>query len=452
MSLMKIYERMPSHIQNIAVSLYGYKREQRRYGGAFKGKLQLFLKHEMADERYISNYQKEELLELFNWADKSDHYHSLFAELGIDLEQNPMKTLETIPILSKQELRDNENSFHTLRKKGDQLFHTSGSTGTPLNVIMNIDDFRTRMAILERMKLRFGVNHNTRHISFVGKKITSRNSKTFWRINKPGHQMVMSVYDLSDDNADAYIKTITAYNPEMIEGYPSAITVVAKWFINNKQSLKLKCVLVTAETLSDEQKYVIESAFNCPVVNYYGSTEGAPMITPCEYGSLHVEYESGIIEFLDEKDNIASEGTLGRMIVTSFLSKSMPLIRYDIGDMAIVGNNKCKCGRCTQTVQAIIGRCDDVFKTTEKGYVGRLSTSLKLLPSHVRRAQIQQISIDEFVLLLESDTELSSYDEKVIREDLYDKLGKVDIEFKYTDRIPIGPNGKFRSQVSMIGQ
>lgn len=443
---------MPPLIQNIAISIYGFKRELKRYGGNFPNELKRIKNQEYANAEYIHNYQKEELRKLLFAADKSEHYHLIFDRMKINLTDNPYDILKKMPILSKQELRGNEQLFQTGRSKGDMVVHTSGSTGTPLTVRMNIEDFRLRMAMLERMKLRYGIDHRSRHISFVGKKITSNNSKSFWRYNRAGHQMVMSVYNLSEENANAYIKAIKAFQPEMIEGYPSAISIVAKWIIDRKDSIPLKCVLVTAETLSDEQKAVMEEAFCCPIVNYYGSTEGAPMITPCECGNLHVDYESGIIEFLDDNNLPVPEGHPAKMIVTCFTTKRTPLIRYDIGDMAIVGSNKCKCGRQTRTVKMIIGRCDDVFSTPEKGYVGRLSTTLKLLPSFVRKAQIRQIALTRFVLILESSQELSKEQKDVLIHDMLDKLGHVEVEIKYTDQIPTGANGKFRSQISLIGR
>ena len=100
--------------------------------------------------------------------------------------------------------------------------------------------------------------------------------------------------------------------------------------------------------------------------------------------------------------------------------------------------------RCAE----IIGRTDDVFATPEKGYVGRLSTSLKLLPSTVRRAQIHQYEPTRFVLILETETPLKDEQRAVVLNDLHDKLGNVDIEIQYMQQIPSSKNGKFRSQIN----
>jgi hypothetical protein len=89
-----------------------------------------------------------------------------------------------------------------------------------------------------------------------------------------------------------------------------------------------------------------------------------------------------------------------------------------------------------------------VLITPEKGAVGRLSTSFKLLPPVIRRAQIRQMAPDRFDLLLEADSgDIQPGLIDPVLSDLEDKLGKVNITVKYVKEIPAGANGKFRSQI-----
>jgi phenylacetate-CoA ligase len=136
------------------------------------------------------------------------------------------------------------------------------------------------------------------------------------------------------------------------------------------------------------------------------------------------------------------------MVVTCFLTKSTPLIRYKIEDMAVYSDTKCECGRSSIVIDEILGRLDDVLITPEKGAVGRLSTSFKLLPPVIRRAQIRQMAPDRFDLLLEADSgDIQPGLIDPVLSDLEDKLGKVNITVKYVKEIPAGANGKFRSQI-----
>lgn len=451
MKLTLIYDKLPFFLQNIAVSAYGLVREHRRFGGDYMQQLKQVQKTEFCTREEVHIYQTIKLNELFDAAETSRYYGSLLKSIRLQTS-DPFEVLAKLPVLEKDMLRGHEDDFHTRESRKSLILHTSGSTGTPLNIKMSKSDFRLRMALLERQKLRYGVGRRSRHLTFVGKKITSIYGKSFWRYNIFGNQLVMSVYDLSEANKEKYLSKIRKYNPEVVEGYPSALTLIATWLKGKNQYLGVKCVFATAETLSAEQKSVIEDGFGCPVVNYYGSTEGATMITQCEQGNLHVDDESGIIEFVNKDGKPAKAGEVSTMLITSFTTKATPLIRYNIGDLAVISPEQCSCGRCGTVVSEIIGRIDDVFITPEKGYVGRMSTALKLLPSTVRGAQIHQYAPTRFVLLLETQVMLSDAQKALVLADMHDKLGNVDIDIQYTQQIPSGKNGKFRSQINHCRQ
>jgi hypothetical protein len=59
---------------------------------------------------------------------------------------------------------------------------------------------------------------------------------------------------------------------------------------------------------------------------------------------MHVCAESFFVELLDEAGEPAPQGELGRVVLTSLHNFAMPLIRYDIGDLAAFGP-ACSCGR-----------------------------------------------------------------------------------------------------------
>ena len=448
MSLIDIYNKLPVFMQNVAVSAYGFIRERRRFGGEFIQYCKLVNKSEFFDKGQMLEFQKQSLKELFRAASQSKYYKNVFSQQGVNVENDdPFEILAKLPILEKESLRGHEEDFYTDHAKRALTFHTSGSTGTPLNIKMSVSDLQFRMALLERQKNRFGVGRKSKHLTFVGKKITSSGNKALWRYNFFGKQLVMSVYDLSSNNKEKYLKKMQDYAPHVIEGYPSALEVIAKWLLESDYIVSPKCVFATAETLLNEQKEIIEKAFGCPVVNYYGSTEGSTMITQCKNGKLHIDDECGIIEFLREDGTPAEYGEPASMVITSFTTKAMPLIRYNIGDLGVLSNEICSCGRNTAIVSEIVGRIDDVFITPEKGYVGRLSTSLKLLPSTVKRAQIHQNSPTDFLLLLETEKKLEELQLDEVYNDLYDKLGDVTIVVECIEKITCGKNGKFRVQI-----
>ena len=171
MKLNNLYGKLPVFLQNCAVSLYGLIRENKRFGGNYKRHFKQVQQSEFYDVDKMSILKKIQLKALFESASSSKYYGKLFADLSINAQNDdPFEVLKKLPVLEKNILRGTEDSFYTASAKKSFVFHTSGSTGTPLNIKMSKSDFRLRMALLERQKRRYGVSRHSKHLTFVGKK------------------------------------------------------------------------------------------------------------------------------------------------------------------------------------------------------------------------------------------------------------------------------------------
>lgn len=451
-----IYLKSPRLIQNVLTSVYGAKREYHRHGGSYKNSLMFCKDSQWKDAEWFNEYQLMRLRDLLNFASHSVYYSALFKNIGLELSDiNSLDDIKRIPILEKSTIRKNVNDLYTTKEFNYKTveFHTSGSTGTPITIKMYLEDFRERMAYLERQRLWANVKGDMKFLTFSGRKIVPGNSnECFWRYNLFGKQLLLSIYHLHENNMASYLSKINEYNADIIEAYPSTLSVIASYIMNNQYSVtKPKAIFTTAETLSMEQRKQIEGAFGCQVFNYYASNEGAPFITQCEYGNLHANPETGVFEFLREDGTNAKPGEISELVVTSFTTRATPLIRYKIGDMAIYSSDSnCNCGRNMPVIKEIIGRIDDIFHTQYHGSVGRLSTSLKLLPANIKEAQIQQHTYENFTLLLATDDNISDDQLYPTIVDLKDKLGPVNINISFAKQIPRGANGKFRSQINLM--
>jgi phenylacetate-CoA ligase len=83
-------------------------------------------------------------------------------------------------------------------------------------------------------------------------------------------------------------------------------------------------------------------------------------------------------------------GEMGRVIVTPFLQTAQPLIRYEQGDLAILGG-RCTCGRETPILEAVLGRSISIFRHPDGRSVARLmpdETSALLDCTYFQLAQV----------------------------------------------------------------
>jgi phenylacetate-CoA ligase len=132
--------------------------------------------------------------------------------------------------------------------------------------------------------------------------------------------------------------------------------------------------------------------------------------------------------------------------VTSFRNLKTPLIRYDILDSILVGNNtKCNCGCEMPIIDKIIGREDDLLWTVQKGYIGRMDTAYKGLEGIIQ-SQIIQINPTDFEIKNIVDQNYTTEIEEKFIKNLKDRLGEnINLKFESVDSIPLGKNGKFEA-------
>lgn len=264
-------------------------------------------------------------------------------------------------------------------------------------------------------------------------------------------------YHLTPANLAPYVGALVRFQPEIIDGYPSAIHIVADHILRNRQVglFRPRAILVSAETVLPHQRAVIESAFGAKLYNQYSSSEGAPFISECSKGKLHVHPDSGLIETLDADGNPTAPGQVGQLVVTSFTTHVVPLLRFAIGDTAVASKEDrcCQCGLSFPTVEAIGGRTDDVLWTADRGFIGRLDTVFKGLPNSIVETQIVQTTLESIVVRLVPDRTKYKHEhaEKLVKE-MRRKVGDVvAIDIEEVGCIPRAANGKLRAVVNQCG-
>ena len=90
------------------------------------------------------------------------------------------------------------------------------------------------------------------------------------------------------------------------------------------------------------------------------------------------------------------------MVITSLTNRSMPLIRYSIGDRAaLLPDGRCECGRAGQRLARVAGRSTDVFRCRGGGLVdGKFFLELLHLKPWIRSYQIVQRDYDWVEILV----------------------------------------------------
>jgi phenylacetate-CoA ligase len=139
------------------------------------------------------------------------------------------------------------------------------------------------------------------------------------------------------------------------------------------------------------------------------------------------------------------------MVCTGFGNYATPLIRYDIGDIAVVAENQsCSCGRGGLLLERLEGRVEDYIVTPDGRFVGRLDHLFKDART-VQMAQIIQDDVRRIVVRISREPGYGAADEAAILKEARLRLGsQIQIDFDYVNDIERSRTGKYRFIISRL--
>lgn len=438
-ALRDIYFKTPIRFQNWMTSLYGLKLWQERYGEAYRREL-IRLKDRPTDAEAVYQDQLDRLNVFLQFcAANNDYYARLFKEANVTLPLRSFEEMRHIPILEKETVRATPSIYSNI--KTDIVGKTGGTTGASLQVKFTKDDYQIRMAHLDYFKEQHGFKKGMKRASFTGRVICDPNqaAPVFWRYNRPMNQLLLSLFHLTPDNIPHYIEALNRFKPAVLDSAPSAMVDIASYMKEHGITLDFQMIAIfpTSETLTAGGRKLLEEAFNAPVYDQYASSEGAPILTECSHGHMHLHHETGYIE---------PYGDDGEILITSFTTHGTPLVRYRIGDRMKFGEGTCPCGQGGTYVTSIEGRQSN-YVVTPKGlkvYEGDLTTIVRVLPNSVIQTQFRQFDLHHIEMRYIKDPErfLPSH-ERVLERELKELFGEgVEITLTPVKQIPRGKNGK----------
>jgi len=440
--LKKIYDYSPIILQHVFTSVKGYQLKKRRYNKLYYYYLKYF--NELND---VTKEKEEQIKKLLIHLKYNIPYYKKYL-INIPDNQLDESVLLNLPIITKEELRENIEIFIDVTSSNNYVAKTGGTTGKSLNVFSSKEDAAKRMAYLDYFKQIHGVAPFTKRASFTGKEIipVKQEGKIFWRYNLPLKQMLYSGFHVSEENIKYYIKSLNKFKPLALDGFPSSIYRIARYINRNNIKLDFQpyAIFPTAETLHDYYKKEIEKAFKCPVRNQYASSEGAPFITECQFGRLHFNIETG---YFNLKEYNKKED-LYELIVTSFINYTTPIVQYEIGDIVEYQSTQqlCECGNKSQYEKKILGRQSDYLISEKNGQItsANMSNVAKEAPNSVIASQFVQKKINELVVnLIVDENHFKENDQKKIIQSLKYRFGnEVNIKFNIVDEIPKEKSGK----------
>lgn len=377
----------------------------------------------------------------------------------INLHPFDIKNIEDfskIPELTKQDLiaHQPEMIWPKLRTEDMCYSATGGTTGEPIKVYKSIDDSEYGFALRYRSNAWCGWDISQKSVWFVSdlSRIKGTLEQSPWRKNLGTFIRRKLILDTRDCKAYAmkdWVEKIKKYKPKHAYGYCTLITEFARYVVENNIKISgIKSVYTTAEPLNERE--LISQAFNAPVYDQYGSSEVPCIAHECKNLNMHLNIDEIYTELID----IPNSNGLKRIVCTPLYLYSLPLLRYDLGDVVMPSDKVCSCGLPYPVIELKIGRISDNLLSPGGALVATSSIGLCIaeVTDNVKQFQIIQENINDYVFRLV----LNDYNDYSVEEKLTSMLyllvnsKNVNIKFEYPQEITPNKNGKFTPVISKV--
>jgi phenylacetate-CoA ligase len=418
-------------------------------------------RNQLKNRDELREIQVKRLKAMLRYAyDYVPYYHKLFNSVEFrpeDLRDN--EDLRKIPITTKLDVKKNFLDF--LVAGADPAKYTScwtsGSTGIPTNVLVDRNASSYSLTLHLYGLMECGVQLTDKLFS-IGSSSPSKQPKITGSKLGRLNFLRLSPNNLSADPRvpiDEIVKALNRSKPDVIYGFTSVLEDLC---LSNVPKIRPRLIFSHGELLTEQSRRLLEDVFGAEVCDTYGSTEFWRLAFECnEHSGLHLITDCAVVECVKDGDVVAC-GESGEVVVTGLYNYVMPLIRYELGDIATPIDDECSCGRSWPMLKMVEGRTSDKFILPS----GRALSSLDMLgwvfpelKDHVwciSQYQIVQESRNKIVLRIVKGRQ---YDDKLVQV-IIDKARKdlegedVTLSMEIVNEIPKEKSGKRRKIISYV--
>lgn len=365
-----------------------------------------------------------------------------------------VEDLPKIPILSRDLIQRNLLLSNGINKRRIRYDSTSGSTGQPLRFIK---DQQSSEGVKIATELLFnkwaGLNFGERHVQLWAYHTKSFYQNVWFKYLYNCRQF--PPYYNTFDAFHPILEKIQSLRPNLLTGYSSALFLAASLIEEEDYNLNLplKGIIASAESLLPYQKKFIETIFQTDVLMRYGAREVDNVGMECpERNGYHFIPSRYILEVVDSEGNLVNSGEEGRLLVTDLLNHIMPLIRYDIGDYAILSDELCSCGRKWPLIKEIKGRISDHLELPSGKSFPFLSFNVlfEQVSDFIREFQVLQKSTEKWVIKIVIAPNFRKKQILELERTLKEATNnEVDISLELVKKIQRTSTGKFKYIIRM---
>ncbi len=364
-----------------------------------------------------------------------------------------------LPLLSRSAVQDAGPALISQRLPKDHAptkdMRTSGSTGRPITVKSSAVTALFYRAINLRYHLWHDRNFSAtaagiRHLRGRMADAVAAGKPGRWVYGHPSGPIFF--FDITRPVGEQ-LEWLVRRDPVYLLTFPTNLAaLVRRSEDTGARPAKLREVATMGEVLDPAVRAACERVWGAPIHDAYSAQETGMIALQCpEHPHYHVQAESVLVEVLGEDDTPCGRGECGRLVITPLNNFATPLIRYEIGDYAEVGE-PCPCGRGLPVLKRILGRVRNMITLPSGEQSFPRFRPLKLQEfTSLRQIQCIQRNVHEIEVKLVVRQPLTPAEEDRLRDRMRQTWGHpFAVHFVYVDEIPRSAGGKYEEFQSLV--
>jgi len=353
-----IAKRLPDHLARLSWSTETLKQERQ------KG-LRSLLKHATDNSPWhrdrlsnvdIDTFQETDLgsLPIMTKADVMGNWDQIVTDTRL--------TLEGANNHITQKLRDPDAPYYYLDDY--EIFATGGSTGSRGVFVWGWEEFIEIACATFRYQMRDELPESLtkdRLLAVVEAGETVHGSPFLFSVS-PDQNTRVDWFPASTPMKEL-VAQLNAAQPTQINGFSSAVQELAIEAAAGNLKISPRRVTSNSEPLLPEARAAAKKAWGVDINNMWGCVEVGLIGVECDaHQGMHMTDDMVICEFADQDNQPTDDpDKIDKILATSLFGTSLPMIRYEVSDIAIPGKDLCSCGSIFPLIEEVRGRADDAF-------------------------------------------------------------------------------------------
>jgi phenylacetate-CoA ligase len=254
-----------------------------------------------------------------------------------------------------------------------------------------------------------------------------------------------------------HIEWLATHKAPYLLTQPSTILAIAQSVTAQQgRALGIEMVILVGQTIQDGLREIIAERLGARAAGLYSCKEIGTIAWECEAAPhYHVAVENALVEILDDEGRDVAPGERGRVVVTGLYNYAMPFIRYAVGDVAVAGTAKCRCGRAAPVIARVEGRVRNAFVFRDGSKVWPRGSMVRAMQAFVPFRRFQLVQLDheriEFRYLADGsgrEPDLQGL-EACARRTFHPS---VTMSLVAVDALESGPSGKIEEFISRVAE